>query len=72
LIRPLKTQTMERRFLVIDSLGILQGIVRAKSEREAIKALDENNNQIEYLLLAVNANDIDLVICNLKELSKRI
>jgi len=63
---------MERRFLVIDSLGILQGIVRAKSEREAIKALDENNNQIEYLLLAVNANDIDLVICNLKELSKRI
>lgn len=63
---------MKRRFLVIDSLGVLHGIVRAKSEREAIKALDENNNQIEYLLLAVNANDIDLFICNLKELSKRI
>jgi hypothetical protein len=63
---------MKRRFLVIDSLGVLHGIVRAKSEREAIKALDENNNQIEYLLLAVNANNIDLIICNLKELSKRI
>jgi hypothetical protein len=63
---------MKRRFLVIDSLGVLHGIVRAKSEREAIKALDENNNQIEYLLLAVNANNIDLFICNLKELSKRI
>jgi len=35
---------MKRRFLVIDSLGVLHGIVRAKSEREAIKALDENNN----------------------------
>jgi len=63
---------MKRRFLVIDSLGVLHGIVRAKSEREAIKALDENNNQIEYLVLAINANNIDLFICNLKELSKRI
>ena len=63
---------MKRRFLVIDSLGVLHGIVRAKTEREAIKALDENNNQIEYLVLAINANDLDLFIYNLKELSKRI
>ena len=56
-------------YIIIDSLGVRRGTIKAKSDIEAINIYKEGMPQfIEYIIMAVRPEEVEFLIENLRKL----